>query len=95
MCECDICPSCGYCVTAAPHLDDCDRDAGGTAPTPGPTADDTPVCEGVHLPAEGAYLVIDGVVRQVSSSWLSLGPTYDGRIRWGVVTQSEADERRD
>lgn len=91
--DCDTCPSCGYCVTSAPHLDDCsyDPDAEGTASTPEPTPDGTPLCEGVHLPERGAYLVIDGVVRDVESRWVELGPTRDGRIRWGLATRAGVD----
>jgi hypothetical protein len=89
VCECDICPSCGYCVTAAPHLDDCDRDAEGTAPAPGPTSEATPVCEGVHLPSSGSYLVIDGRVYAVhpDGAWPLLQASW--RTRWQVTTDAE------
>ncbi|OII61186.1 hypothetical protein BJP40_06570 [Streptomyces sp. CC53] len=43
------------------------------------------------VPDTGAYLIIDGAVRQVTSRWGELGPTTDGRIRWGLVTQDEHD----
>lgn len=103
--DCDICPSCAYCVDSAPHQDDCDVAAEGTAPTATPTAQATPtdwptavsdegavaLGEAVAVPRAGAYLVVDGVVRRVDSRWVELGPTRDGRIRWGVTTQSEVD----
>lgn len=87
---CETCPSCKYCVTGVPHGMACDLADGGTAPTAGPTPDATPF-DGVAVPVAGAYLVIDGVVRLVESRWVELGPTRDGRIRWGVATRSEVD----
>jgi hypothetical protein len=91
--DCTLCPYCNYCVTDAPHRDGCDPDARGTAPAPGSAPAATPVCPGIHIPERGAFLVVDGVVRPVTDHWPNLGPTYDGRIRWGVVTQHEGDRR--
>jgi len=89
--DCDNCTSCGYCVTSAPHLDDCSRDldAGGTAPTPGPTPDGTPRCEGVHLPERGAYLIIDGQVYAVHDNGAYVQIKASWRQRWAVTTDVE------
>lgn len=55
--------------------------------------DDHVLAAGVTgVPATGAWLVIDGEVREVIDKWPANGPTRDGRIRWGVVTKDEGDE---
>lgn len=43
------------------------------------------------VPARGRFLVYEGKVRKVAHIWRELGPTRDGRTRWGVVTEEEKD----
>lgn len=63
------------------------HDAGGTAPTPGPTAEATP--GGVHLPADGAYLVLFGKVYAIHDGGAYPLIKASWRTRWQVTTDAD------